>query len=113
MTTEPTPVARLLARFPAVEVVTAAFEHWPLPSEPFDLVLAATAFHWIDPAVRVAKAADALRPGGWLATIATHHVAGGDESFFAEAQDCYVRWDPDTPVALSLKQNAGELGCAE
>ena len=44
---------RNLARFPAVEVVTAAFEDWPLPEEPFDLVLAATAFHWIDPAVRV------------------------------------------------------------
>ena len=88
---------RNLARFPAVEVVTAPFEDWPLPAEPFDLVLAATAFHWIDPAVRVAKAADALRPGGWLATIATHHVAGGDESFFAAAQDCYIRWDPATP----------------
>jgi SAM-dependent methyltransferase len=88
---------RNLARFPAVEVVTAAFEAWPLPSKPFDLVLAATAFHWIDPAVRVDKAADALRPGGWLATVATHHVAGGDESFFADAQDCYIRWDPATP----------------
>jgi SAM-dependent methyltransferase len=92
---------RNLARFPAVEVVTAAFEAWPLPSEPFDLVLAATAFHWIDPAVRVDKAADALRPGGWLATIATHHVAGGDESFFAEAQDCYICWDPATPPTAS------------
>jgi hypothetical protein len=27
----------------------------------------------------------------------THHVAGGDQSFFAEVQDCYVRWDPETP----------------
>ena len=88
---------RNLARFPAAEVVTAAFEDWPLPSEPFDLVLAATSFHWLDPAVRVVKAADALRPGGTLATVATHHVAGGDVSFFAEAQACYVRWDPATP----------------
>jgi len=90
-------VRRNLARFPAVEVVAAAFEDWPLPSEPFDLVLAATSFHWLDPAVRVVKAADALRPGGTLATVATHHVAGGDESFFAEAQACYIRWDPATP----------------
>ena len=88
---------RNLARFPSVEVVTAAFEDWPLPPEPFDLVLSATAFHWIDPAVRVVKSADALRPGGSLATIATHHVAGGDESFFAQAQACYERWDPETP----------------
>jgi SAM-dependent methyltransferase len=86
-----------LARFPAVEIVTAAFEDWPLPAAPFDLVLAATAFHWIAPAVRVTKAADALRPGGWLATITTHHIAGGDESFFADAQTCYERWDPGTP----------------
>jgi SAM-dependent methyltransferase len=78
---------RNLARFPKVEVVTAAFEDWPLPPAPFDLVLAATAFHWIDPSVRVGKVADALRPGGSLATVTTHHVAGGDESFFAQAQD--------------------------
>jgi SAM-dependent methyltransferase len=98
---------RNLARFPEVDVVTAAFEEWPLPGEPFDLVLVATAFHWIDPAVRVAKVADALRPGGSLATITTHHVAGGDESFFAETQACYERWDPDTPIGLSLKPAAG------
>jgi SAM-dependent methyltransferase len=88
---------RTLARFPAVEVVTAAFEDWPLPAEPFDVVLAATAFHWIDPAVRVVKAADALRPGGALATISTEHIAGGSASFFTEVQACYGRWDPDTP----------------
>ena len=94
---------RKLAGFPNVEVVTAAFEDWPLPAEPFDLVLAATAFHWIDPAVRVDKVADALRPGGSLATVTTHHVAGGDESFFTDVQTCYVRWDPDTPTDLTLK----------
>jgi hypothetical protein len=31
---------RRLARFPTVQVVTAAFEGWPWPAEPFDLVLA-------------------------------------------------------------------------
>jgi SAM-dependent methyltransferase len=99
---------RNLARFPAVEVVTAAFEDWPLP-EPFDVVLAATSFHLIDPAVRVAKAADALRPGGALATIATHHVAGGDESFFAAAQRCYERWDPETPPGGSPLRAADDI----
>ena len=97
---------RNLARFPAVEVVTAAFEDWALPTEPFDLVLVATAFHWIDPAVRVPKAADALRPGGTLATVDTHHIAGGDEAFFAEVQACYERWDPDTPVGIRLSTAA-------
>ncbi|GLW09600.1 methyltransferase type 11 [Microtetraspora sp. NBRC 13810] len=98
---------RNLARFPGVEVVTAAFEEWPLPREPFDVVVSATAFHWIDPAVRVTKAADALRPGGLLATVATHHVAGGSAEFFAEVQDCYERFDPATPPGLRLTAAAG------
>jgi len=100
---------RNLAPFPAVEVVTGAFEDWPLPPEPFDVVLAATSFHWMDPAVRVAKAADALRPGGALATVATHHVAGGDESFFAAAQDCYERWDPETPPGGAPLRAAADI----
>jgi SAM-dependent methyltransferase len=94
---------RNLAGFDSVEVITAAFEDWPLPDEPFDVVFSATAFHWIDPAVRVVKSADALRPGGVLATVATHHIAGGTEAFFAEAQRCYERYDPATPPGLRLE----------
>jgi len=81
---------------PEAEVVVSAFETWPLPDERFDVILAATAYHWLDPAVRMAKVADALRPGGVLAVVETHHVAGGDESFFVQVQDCYERWDPTT-----------------
>jgi SAM-dependent methyltransferase len=96
---------RNLAAFDSVEVVTAAFEEWPLPGEPFDVVFSATAFHWVDPAVRVAKSADALRPGGVLATVATHHIAGGTwtEAFFAEIQRLYQRFDPSTPPGLRLQ----------
>jgi SAM-dependent methyltransferase len=99
---------RQLSHFPAVEVVTGAFEEWPLPTEPFDMVFSATAFHWVDPAVRVAKAAAALRPGGLLATVATEHILGGSEAFFAAAQRCYERWDPATPPNLRL-QPAAEI----
>lgn len=88
---------RKLALFPTVTVVNSAFEAWGLPTEPFDVVFAATSFHWIDPAVRVLKSADALRPGGALAVVSTHHVTGGDEQFFADVQRCYERWDPETP----------------
>src|SRR4029453_7145007 len=94
---------RNLAALPDVEVVVSTFEAWPLPAEPFDVGLAATAVHWIDPQVRVPKAADALRPGGSLAVIETHHVAGGDERFFAAAQACYERFDPATPPGLRLR----------
>lgn len=38
---------------------------------PFDLIVSATAFHWVDPRVGLAKAARLLRPGGWLALLTT------------------------------------------
>ena len=95
---------RNLSAFDEVTVVTAAFEEWPLPDEPFDVVFSATAFHWIDPAVRVSKSADALRPGGLLATVGTHHIAGGSwtAAFFAQIQQCYERFDPSTQPGLRL-----------
>jgi SAM-dependent methyltransferase len=103
---------RNLAAFPAVTVVNADFESWPLPGEPFDIVFAATSFHWIDPDVRMRKSAAALRPGGALAVVSTHHVAGGTERFFADVQRCYERWDPDTPPGLRLPA-AAEVPRAE
>lgn len=93
---------RNLADFPEVHIVVDAFENWPLPDETFDLVVSATAFHWLDPAVRVAKAVEALRPGGVIAVIDTHHIAGGDVAFFEEAQECYLRFDPGARPGFRL-----------
>jgi SAM-dependent methyltransferase len=89
---------------PAAQVIVANFDEWPLPPEPFDLVVSATAFHWLDPATRMARCAAALRPGGTLAVISTHHVAGGTEQFFVDVQECYERWDPSTPPNLRLSK---------
>ncbi len=99
---------RKLARFPNVVVTVGAFETWPLPPEPFDVVVSATAFHWLDPSVRVTKAADALRPGGVLATIATHHIDGGDAQFFIDVQDCYRR-PSRLATAADIPPDNGEL----
>ena len=95
---------RNLAAFPAATVERGAFEAWPLPDEQFDFVTAATAFHWIDPDVRFRKTAAALRPGGHLGIIATHHVTGGTSDFFVASQDCYERFMPGTPRGLRLPE---------
>jgi SAM-dependent methyltransferase len=73
------------------EVVLARFEDWrPRPGEPFDLVFAATAWHWVDPAVRYQLAWQALRPGGYLAFWgATHVFPDGADPFFREIQTVY------------------------
>jgi len=89
-------VRRKLAPFEHTEVVNADFDNWAVPEESFDLVVAATAFHWLDPATRLQKCAAALRPGGVLAIIETHWGIGQrNDPFFAEGQSCYAQWDPD------------------
>lgn len=89
---------RTLAAFPNVELHVSRFEDWPLPPEPFDLVLSATAFHWIDPAIRYVKAASALKRGGALTVINTYHIKGGTEAFFEDVQSCYDSYMPaDSP----------------
>jgi SAM-dependent methyltransferase len=83
--------ARNLAAFPAVEVVNADFETWqPPPGDPFDLVFAATAWHWLDPATRYQRAWALLRPGGHLAIWGQAHVfPDGGDPFFREIQAVY------------------------
>jgi SAM-dependent methyltransferase len=81
-----------LAGFPDVQVVEGAFETWPAPHEAgFDLVFAATAWHWVDPAVRYRRAWEVLRPGGHLAVWDAGHVfpEGGDP-FFRDIQQVYA-----------------------
>jgi SAM-dependent methyltransferase len=80
-----------LAGFPAVEVVNGAFETWaPPPGKRFDLIFAATAWHWIDPAVRYQRARELLAPGGHLAFWGQAHVfPDGGDSFFRDIQDVY------------------------
>jgi SAM-dependent methyltransferase len=73
-----------------VDVVEARFEDWTPAGEPFAMVFAATAWHWIDPDVRYRKAADALEPRGYLALWGAVHVIPRDgDPFFEELQEVY------------------------
>jgi SAM-dependent methyltransferase len=73
-----------------VEVVEARFEDWAPVGEPFALVFAATAWHWVDPAVRYQRAAAALEPRGHLALWGAGHVIPRDgDPFFEELQEVY------------------------
>jgi ubiquinone/menaquinone biosynthesis C-methylase UbiE len=55
----------------AVSFQVASFEDLAAADASLDLIICATAWHWIDPEVRFRKAARLLRPGGWLALLAT------------------------------------------
>jgi SAM-dependent methyltransferase len=60
---------RLAAKFPArpLTVVAGAFEDVELRPGSFDLVAAATSFHWVPVPAGFDRVAGLLRPGGWLA----------------------------------------------
>jgi SAM-dependent methyltransferase len=96
-----------LAAFPDVRIVTSSFEEWT-PDHPhsFELVYAATAWHWVDPQVRYANAAKALVPGGHLAVWGARHGFPADfDPFFTEIQQVYAEigetydgdWPPPPP----------------
>lgn len=91
-----------LKEFRNVEVVVNRFEDWPLPPEPFDLVVAAASFHWLDPRVRFVKSAQALGATGDLAVVGGHHIAGGTQRFFEESQACYERFGLNTRPGFRL-----------
>ncbi len=61
--------AQKLKVFPGVELVTTRFEDWQELAGEFDLVISAQAWHWIAKDVGYAKAARALKEGGWLAVF--------------------------------------------
>jgi ubiquinone/menaquinone biosynthesis C-methylase UbiE len=61
---------RRLGRAP-VRFAVVSFEDFAGDDGWFDLVVSATAFHWVDPEVKFDKTARLLRPGGWLALLAT------------------------------------------
>jgi SAM-dependent methyltransferase len=91
-----------LADFPHVDVVESPFETWEPPAGGrFDIVFAATAWHWLDSAVRYQRAWRLLRPGGHLAIwSAVHVLPEGGDPFFAELQDVYDE------IGESLPENA-------
>lgn len=76
-----------------VEIITGAFEEIELSEESFDLVYSATAFHWIDPAVKFNKSHKLLKQDGHLAIIRTCHIITVDTQIFFEAtQSIYKKY---------------------
>jgi len=96
---------RNLAGLP-VEIHVAPFESWEGERETFDLVYAATAWHWIGSPIRYRKAHELLRPSGYLAFWSAQHAFPADaDPFFTDIQHVYdaigesheETWPPPSP----------------
>jgi SAM-dependent methyltransferase len=102
--------AHNMSRFPGVQVRTETFEHAALEPGRFDLVLAATSFHWIDPAIRCAKVAHVLRPAGTVAILTNAHPIPF-VGFFERVQEVYRAVAPE--LAHAGDKSATEQWAAE
>ncbi|MFB9432281.1 class I SAM-dependent methyltransferase [Streptoalloteichus tenebrarius] len=100
------PDARMadLARRTGVEAEVATFEDWDPAGRVFDVVVAAQAWHWVDPVVGAAKAARVLRPGGRLAVF--WHVFEPPPAVGDAFVEVYQRVVPDSPVSVLSKSGS-------
>jgi len=90
-----------LSAYPDARVEVGAFETLETRTR-YDLIASAQAFHWIDPSVRVARAAALLKPGGSLAIWWNRHVLiPADRGFFEEVQEVYRAVVPEA-ITLDL-----------
>lgn len=96
---EPSPAMAAVAMrncrgFPRVRIAVSTFEDWPAETGVFGLLFAAQSWHWVDPAVRWVKAAQALQERGVLALMG-HRVNWQGEPVRDEMDEIYARVAPD------------------
>jgi SAM-dependent methyltransferase len=87
-----------LATFRNVEVQTSTFEEWDDRGRRFDVLVAASAWHWVDPSTGWRRAHDVLNPGGWMALLDNVVVRRpGEPEVYAETADLHERYSPGNP----------------
>jgi len=94
---DPDPRMAGLARQGGTETEVATFEDWDPAGRTFDAVIAAQAWHWVDPAAGAAKAAAVLRPGGRLAVF--WNAFGPPKDLREAFAAVFRRVLPDSPAA--------------
>ena len=100
---EPGPAMAALARqrtaiYPNVAIETGAFEDWDDRGRRFDVLVAASSWHWVDPSIGWRRARDVLAPRGWMAVLG--HVVvrrPGEPEVYAETADLHERFCPANP----------------
>ena len=79
---------RNLAAFADVDIVHGSFDSWEPPAwGSFDVVAAASCWHWMDPETRYQRAHRHLRPGGHPAHWSAGHVIPVDGALNRTVED--------------------------
>jgi SAM-dependent methyltransferase len=87
-----------IGTFANVDVETSTFEEWEDRGRRFDVLIAASSWHWVDPSIGWRRAHDVLRPGGWMALLGNVVVRRpGEPEVYAETADLHERFSPGNP----------------
>jgi len=87
-----------LAGSPNVEFETSSFAAWDDRGRRFDVLVAAAAWHWVDPSIGWRRACDVLRPRGWMALLGNVVVRRpGEPEVYADTADLHERFAPANP----------------
>lgn len=86
----------------SITIVQAPLETAELDLGTFDLAIAATSFHWLDPSTRVQKIADALKPGAFAALMWNMFQDQAKPDHFHEATQHVLVPLGDTPSGALL-----------
>jgi SAM-dependent methyltransferase len=87
-----------LATFGNVTVETSTFEEWDDRGRHFDVLVSASAWHWVDPSIGWQKAHHMLHPGGWMALLGHVVVRRPEEAeVYAHTADLHERFSPGNP----------------
>jgi SAM-dependent methyltransferase len=89
-----------------LEVVVQSFEEVELPADGFDLAYAATSFHWVDPAIGLAKVHTLLRAGGLWAMFWNVFGDPNRPDLFHEATRSLLEPLECSPSGPSAEQNS-------
>jgi SAM-dependent methyltransferase len=98
---EPDPSMAAIAREHGIDVEDGTFERWDPRRRTFDLLVSGQAWHWVEPAAGVAKAASVLKPGGHIAVF--WNRGRHDPEVAAALDEVYAR------IAPSIEKPTTEL----
>lgn len=89
---------RRFAHVRNVDVEESTFEAWDDNRRRFDALVAASAWHWVDPSTGWRRAHDVLDPGGWMALLGNVVVRRpGEPEMYADTADLHERFSPGNP----------------
>lgn len=84
----------MIQGFPDFSIVVSKFENIELPSNSFDLIYSASAFHWISEEIGYKKVYELLKKGGVFARFSNvPYLDKGNLALSKEIQDIYKKYE--------------------